>query len=271
MIVRSENGNFLLIRQTDHAELSGIFAQEWGNDIFRRPEPFDSVCLASALHDNGWQEWEEAPKLDPATRFPYQFTDLPVEEHLTFYLRGIARVLEKDRYAGLLVSMHCSGIYKQRYGTDPGLKLRRLTSEVEPVVQGFMERLEKQQRELRAELCSRGEAGASPGSVEEKAIWANYKLLQMMDRLSLYFCMARVSQRSLGPAPLDYDGRDTELSLRPLDDHTVILSPFPFRKSPLRVSVKARTTPEQAYNSEEHFRAALAQARTISLSFDLQS
>lgn len=267
MIVRSTDGDLLLVRQTDHAALSGALAREWGNDTFVRPEPFDSVCLASALHDNGWLQWDGAPKIDPATGFPYQFTDLPVEEHLTFYLRGIAQVMEQDRYAGLLVSMHCSGIYKQRYGTDPGLKLRRHTPEVEHVVQDFLSRLESQQKDLRAELRGSGALKLKRSNLEEAAIWSNYKLLQMMDRLSLYFCMAPITPRILGSAPLDYEENDVELSLNPVNDDAVVISPYPFRRSPLHISVEARVLPKQAYQSDEHLRATLACAMTHSLSF----
>ena len=273
MILRSENADFLLIRQTDHAELSGVFAQQWRNDTFARPDPFDSVCLASALHDNGWEEWEAAPKIDPETHYPYQFTDLPVEEHLSFYLQGISRALEKDRYAGLLVSMHCSGIYRQRYGTDPSLKLGRSTPEVEHIVNGFLHRLETQQSELRAQLraaASTGSTSVSPSRLTEEAIWTNYKLLQIVDRLSLYLCMAPVCQHSLGPAPVD-DGRDAELELRPVDSQTSVVSPYPFAESPLQVSVKARMVPRQVYQSDQQFCEILARAETIPLAFELRA
>jgi hypothetical protein len=34
-------------------------------------------------------------------------------------------VTEQDAYAGLLISMQGAGIYRQRYGSDPNLKLTR--------------------------------------------------------------------------------------------------------------------------------------------------
>ena len=42
--------------------------------------------------------------------------------HLAFYRAGIAAITDEDAYAGLLVSMHGAGIYRQRYGDDPGLR-----------------------------------------------------------------------------------------------------------------------------------------------------
>jgi len=40
-----------MIGQSDHSRLSGVFAAHWGNDSFKRPEPFESVVRAAMLHD----------------------------------------------------------------------------------------------------------------------------------------------------------------------------------------------------------------------------
>src|ERR1700736_6085702 len=116
MILSTLDGQLQMIRQPDHAELSGELAEHWGNDGFDRPEPFEPMVLAAALHDNGWEEWDNGPKVNPGTRLPYQFTEMPVQEHLAFYWRGVERVIAKDRYSGLVVSMHCAGLYNGRYG-----------------------------------------------------------------------------------------------------------------------------------------------------------
>jgi len=79
MIIQQTNDPMLVIRQTDHAILSGFFAREWGNDAFPRPEPFASFCLAAAEHDNGWQEWEMAPGVDPKSFAPYTFMSVPTD------------------------------------------------------------------------------------------------------------------------------------------------------------------------------------------------
>jgi hypothetical protein len=109
MILQEQGDQLVLIRQTDHAVLAGVFAREWGNELFRRPEPFDSFCLAAAEHDNGWRDWELLPQVDPKTRLPYSFMSVPTEAHMALYLRGIERTVKADAYAGLLVAMHCQG------------------------------------------------------------------------------------------------------------------------------------------------------------------
>src|SRR5262245_39864233 len=103
MIVRESEGKLLLVRQTDHMALSGQLAAAWGNERFARPVPFGPLVVAAAEHDTGWARWEAAPTVDPSTKRPYQFYDLPVELHLTLYREGVDAVAAKDAHAGLLV------------------------------------------------------------------------------------------------------------------------------------------------------------------------
>jgi Protein of unknown function (DUF3891) len=124
MILQEQGDHLLVIRQTDHALLSGFLACEWGNDRFERPEQFESFCLAMREHDNGWGEWELVPKIDPKTRLPYSFMSIPTEEHRALYQRGIDRIVKVDRYAGLLVSMHCAGLYDRARATLPGFSAK---------------------------------------------------------------------------------------------------------------------------------------------------
>jgi len=267
MIVQSREDCFLIIRQMDHAAVSGEFASEWGNEAFARPEPFESFRLAAAEHDNGWREWDENPRIDPETHEPWQFKALGVAEHLSFYQHGIKNVLKQDLYAGLLVSMHCTGIYSQRYGTDPGLKLERYAPEVEAVVNGFRERMEAQQKHLRVQL---GAAGKGFGAAEERALWANYKRLQMVDRLSLYLCVTPPEAGTLGPAPLD-DQQDAQWQLRPGDGNRVTMAPYPFRREALEVRIKARRIARKSYRDDAELREALGRAKEEFLEFTISA
>jgi len=58
-------------------------------------------------------------RIDPVP-FAYSFMSLPTQEHIDLYQRGIERVVKVDRYAGLLVSMHCAGLYDRTRATMPG-------------------------------------------------------------------------------------------------------------------------------------------------------
>jgi hypothetical protein len=258
MILQPRGDRLLIIRQTDHAALAGEFARHWGNDVFTLPEPQESLRIAAEHHDDGWLFREAASHLDPATRRPYQFTDLPVADHLGFYRQGVASVLKRDGYAGLLVCMHLAGIYQRRldHATEDGPTLRRILGE-----------LKDQQRMLREELHT---IGFAPRALQDGPLLANYRLLQIFDCLSLYFCTAPPRPVVLGPVPLDSRGRETEIALTPDEGHTVVLNPYPFDVPELRVGVPAAVVEDRPYHDDDNFRAALAAAPVEQLAFALK-
>ncbi len=268
MIVQRRGGELLLIRQPDHAALSGRLAESWGEGVFARPEPYRSVVLAAARHDDGWREWEAAPKVNTATHRPYNFTEMPVGEHIPFYLRGIASVIRDDPYAGLLVNLHLSGLYRKRYGLDAGMGLERFAPDVRPVVGGYLRQLDEQRDELRRRLGRDGTV--PPESLEETAVWTNYRLLQVFDLFSLYFCMAPLREYTLRNVPVSGSRPDTELALRPAGGDALAVDPYPFGAAPLRVAVSARVVPDRDYEGDEDLRAALATAQVRTLSFELK-
>src|SRR5439155_11306681 len=162
MIVRDLGDAWQVVLQTDHADLSAAFARAW-----RTPIP-PSLVVAAERHDDGWAVWEQAPRMDEDGK-PVNFLEVDVRSHLAFYRAGIAAITEQDPEAGLLVSMHGAGIYRQRYGLDEGLGLARAT-EVKEEVDAFV---------AEQEAKFGGDLGERRG---------DYELLQLYHRLSLYFC-----------------------------------------------------------------------------------
>ena len=152
MIIQEQGDQLILIRQTDHAMLSGFFARALGNKVFSRPEPFESFCLGATEHDNGWNEWELLPQIDPRTFAPYNFMSIPTEEHVALYQRGIERIVRVDHYAGLLVSMHCAGLYDRTRATMPGFSAKYVKSNESHIVTDFLQRLRLQQLRLKVDL-----------------------------------------------------------------------------------------------------------------------
>ena len=118
VIVRDLGDAWQVVLQTDHAELAGQFAESWSE----QGAVSESLKIATRRHDDGWAVWERAPRVDDDGT-PVNFLDVDVRSHLAFYRAGIAAITEQDEHAGLLVSMHGAGIYRQRYGLDPGLGL----------------------------------------------------------------------------------------------------------------------------------------------------
>ena len=207
MIVRDLGDAWQVVLQTDHADLSAAFARAW-----REPLP-PSLVTAAERHDDGWAVWEQSPQPDE-NGTPINFFDVDVRSHLAFYRAGIAAITEEDEYAGLLVSMHGAGIYRQRYGLDTSLGLTR-AAEVQGDVDAFVAEQE-------------AKFGGDPGERQ-----ADYELLQLFDRLSLYFCMR--------------DGEEADVQgyeLEPVAPWHVRLSPYPFAGGAGGFSLVRRVIPK---------------------------
>jgi hypothetical protein len=207
MIVRDLGDSWQVVLQTDHADLSAAFARAWRTPLS------PSLVVAAERHDDGWAVWEQAPRID-ADGKPITFLEVDIHSHLAFYRAGIAAITEQDEDAGLLVSMHGAGIYRQRYGLDPGLGLAQ-AAKAQDEVDAFVA---EQEAKFGGELGDRRR---------------DYELLQLFDRLSLYFCMR--------------EGDETELQgyrLEPIAPWHVRLTPFPFEEGPALFSLTRRRFPK---------------------------
>jgi hypothetical protein len=269
MIVQEQGDQLILIRQTDHAVLSGFFAREWGNNLFQRPEPFESILFAASEHDNGWRDWELQPQIDPKTRLPYSFMSIPTDTHIELYQRGIERVVKSDRYAGLLVSMHASGLYDRARATIPGFSAKYVKSSESESVNGFLQGLKLQQLRLKVDL--RADA-ATKEFVQDKFLEANSRRLEALDRLSLYFCLSSMPHdATIEGVPVDDQGSEVDWELRPAGPNAVSLGPYPFRREPLQVSILTRRVPKRLYTNSLDFQKTLARAPYSALNFTLHA
>jgi hypothetical protein len=268
MIIQEQGDQLILIRQTDHAMLSGFFARALGNKVFTRPEPFESFCLAAAEHDNGWNEWELLPQIDPRTFTPYNFMSIPTEEHVALYQRGIERVVRVDRYAGLLVSMHCAGLYDRTRATMPGFSAKYVKSNESHIVTDFLQRLRLQQLRLKVDL--RADPLMKFYS-EDHALQANLQRLEALDRLSLYFCLVPLDGYTIDTVPVNSNGSEADWDLQPAGNNFVTLKPYPFLKDPLDISILARRVPKRPYADEHEFQKILAQAPYFAMNFTLSA
>jgi hypothetical protein len=205
VIVRDRGDSWQVVMQTDHADLSAGFARAWAEV---RPR-HESLTIAAERHDDGWAVWEQSPR-GGADGTPVNFLDVDVRSHLAFYRAGIEAVREQDAYAGLLVSMHGAGIYRRRYGRDPGLSLSRAQEE-QALVEAFVDEQEAAFEQRMAEA-----------GVEDEERWRDYELLQVFDRFSLYFCM-RDAENGV-PEPVDVQG----YTLEGIGPWRVRMTPFPF-------------------------------------------
>ncbi len=268
MIIQERGDHLILIRQTDHAVLSGYFARELGNENFARSEPEESVRLAATEHANGWNEWELQPHIDPVTFLPFTFMSLPTQQHMDLYQRGIERVVKVDRYAGLLVSMHCAGLYDKTRATMPGFSAKYVKSQEAPLVTDFVQRLRLQQLRLKVDL--RADA-ATKNFADEKWLQANALRLEALDRLSLYFCLGPMEAATIDAVPSNYSGGEVDWDLQAEENHAATLEPYPFRRDPLEISILARRIPKRRYADNLELQKVLAQAPYFGQKFTLQA
>jgi hypothetical protein len=268
MIVQDQDNQLVVIRQTDHGMLAGFLARHWGNEMFRRPEPFASFCLAAAEHDNGWTEWEMRPEVDPVAFTPYTFVSIPTAEHMELYRRGIERVVKADRYAGLLVSLHCAYLYDRTRATLPGYSAKYVKANESQMVSDFVQRLRLQQLRLKVDLR---DDPATKGFADEKIIQANLKRLEALDCLSLYFSQAPLGEHVIEGVPVDDTGTEVDWELQPDGQNCATLTPYPFDRDPLDISLLARRVAKHPYTGSEDFQKALSQASYFAIKFTLRA
>lgn len=274
MIVAGDEERYNLVTQPNHAALSSVLATHWGNDRFEALTPFAGMVLATAEHDNGWGAYDAVPHLDDDGA-PELHRGISRRDWIDFYARGIENVVEIDPYAGLMVSLHATGIRRQRYGTHdeiPPLENR-------PGYVSFVAHQELLQEQLLERLAQDSKYGEHVTSRDRECLdelhdtggfdgscltWHNYLLLELFDRLSLHLCINSVEmvEGSFGPIRTGAGDDDTiDLELSPEGPSRVQVSPFPFDTEPLTVSVMARTV--RGRHEDEHalreafFRAAI--------------
>jgi hypothetical protein len=253
MVVRElKDGRVVVSTQEDHAELSAQFAAHWGNEKFSKLRPYRTMVFATTFHDSGYREWEGNPPINTAKGRPYGHReDVPSFEatELKAYSNNVDWVGSHDPYAGLLVSMHRTGLWHNRYNvfTEPAGRLRERSREIQTA---------KKELEAKQEQTKKSLAAGKPGFEGELAY--NYRALQIFDLLSLYFCCDgyasenQFKEYAIAPVRVAYDSpEEVRLRIAPDGANLVRFDPYPFDTSPLQVSVRARIVSPTAGQSEE--------------------
>lgn len=258
MIVQRLGGRLRLIRQTDHALLSGVFAHAWGSEALAPPPRVEQTVAAAARHDDGWADWELAPTTDADGR-PVDFIHVPRDEHVALYRRGIDLVCEEDPFAGLVVSLHGERLYTRPFvaGGDP--LIERLEGADRTLSDGYVAEERDRQARLLASLDDGAEADA------EEA----WRLVQVWDRLSLFVCMEPLDAGDSWTMPpvRGASGDDVEISAKAEDAGTVSLDPYPFAEASLQARVEAFEVASDPFADVGAFRRAFRTAPRRLLAF----
>lgn len=274
-MIRSDDGGegWLLIRQPEHARLAGDLARAWGEPPFRPPEPFAETVLAIAHHDDGWADWEAAPRADLETGRPLSFLEVGAAEHVEIWRRSTALAHERDRYAALLVSRHAVDLLRYRLSA-PGTQ-----AEDRAAIEAFF----AEQTSLRAAILAeaRGLEAGPAGIVrwhrpawgrlaEDATVEAGFRLLQALDYLSLVLCGAFPPGRI--EAVPGRDGPEAHaLDVAGRGPSGAALRPWPFTIGPpLRVEIQVQRLPA-ARHDDLSLKEALGRAPVERMALTLEA
>ena len=251
MIVAREPQGLCVIFQIDHQTQCREAARQWGNDTFHCIDHWEPLEVAAATHAAGWAAWEAAPEIDESGR-PIDFPDLDRARHVELARAGVDAAVRRGPREGLLVSMHCEGLYRARLGLDGP---HRAASSLPPAVRAFIADQAPIQQAARAEI--------GDGDGVEAWAWAAYRLMQAWDSLSLFLTWRGLPdgrEWRLPSVPRAVGDAGVDLVLRPVDGRTATCRPFPFAGDAALLPVTARVIPDRVYRSHEDLRAALRAA-----------
>jgi hypothetical protein len=258
VIVRKQGTNeLILIGQTDHSRLVGQLAAHWGNEKFEVPKPYGSMVRAATFHDYGWLRYETSPLINPDTGEPYQFLQVPLgTTQLNAYQWSLDWLAGIDRYAGLIINMHRTGLWKNRYEMikhPSGYNLR----EMSPEIREFIQRNEIWQERERL-------------SWDSVTLWTNYRLMQVWDLLGLYFCCQDPYEDYIEPVPNSYSENDgIRLTMKPKGPGRIAFDPYPFDVRPCRVQLAFKRLLKRSFENIEVFHQAYFRADNELLRFEL--
>jgi len=251
MVIQREDGQLCLTTQVEHARLAAELVDHWGGP-FAPVEPADAVRLAAELHDGGWAEVDAAPQVNPQTQRPYSFLDIPQDVHVAAHSRTVQRARAAHPYAGLLTSLHSTGLYRNRYGHLPHIPQRP----VDPASRAAVDRFLAEQDELQAELLR----SLQP---DPRVLWTHYRWFQLWDMLSLYSCMLSpgdVRRELLCRVPLRPGGDEVDLYLVGAGEATFQVQPWPFRDPRIELTWAVRRVPDRPYGSDAELQTAWRRA-----------
>jgi len=232
MIVRTSGEHLLLITQPDHARLAADIAAVWEADGFATNPRRPSLLLATREHDDGWIEPDSAPEIDPTSGHPYEFLSAPSVTKQAVWPRAVERLQLVDPLAAAFVAEHALTVLNN-YRSSPAWH-------------SFFDRISTS----RNALLKR----SGIDTPEARAQFTrDYRLHYLADYLSLAFCNA-------WSQPCDASGYRFGMH-----DDELRVSPDPFSKGRVDLSVSARRIPNCRYASTAELWRAIADGETISV------
>ena len=118
MIIRETQDSFIMIKQHDHAFLSGEITKYFNPSLLNSEGSFEDVIYAAYEHDCSWISLDATPIWNDGTNTPYTFSDYPLLPKLAFYKIGLDEIEEVNPYSSLLCSLHFCSFFSQSKNKD---------------------------------------------------------------------------------------------------------------------------------------------------------
>jgi hypothetical protein len=228
MIVRTDLSPPLLITQPDHAALAAAIMEPWVAGGLRESPRLPAIRLAIQAHDNGWQEVDEAPFLDPASGAVLDFVHVPEPVRHEVWRRGVAR-LGGEPYAAALVAQHALHIYRRM-------------------------RQQEGWRSFFAELTAARDWHLHAAHESLETLQREYAFLRLADLASLTFCGVDTAGQS---HEMGYDLR--------FDGIHLVVTPDPFAGDATALEITGHELAVLSFTSAAEARVAWGAARNRTL------
>lgn len=282
MLISVRNDGVQAVTQPDHARVAGALAAAWGNERLGFEALSDSLKIAAARHDDGWEVLDGAPAVAAGTGRPAHFLEVPLEATVGPYGAGVERIYADDVYAGVLSSRHWAGLYSARWGVQDS-----------PLLDHPLAREVADAQDQRAAAEARGLWADRGGlrSAFEAALWHDYEVLQTLDFISLALCLVDVREPTAAaeahvavPATLrgvvqppgarlvpmvPLAGSHVTMRMCVLEPSVVEVDPYPFASDSLVVGVPTRSVPAVSDSSDEVVRETYLATDTVTLPITL--
>ncbi len=245
-MIRRRDKPTIYTPQTAHGWLAGQLAAHWGNSRFHHPGDVGEMVLAAANHDQGWVQWEQAPKINAHHR-PADFLEMPTAEHIAIWQKSIAYMDSQSRYGAVLVSKHARFLNEMR-----------LTMPPEPSAETELLRVfctEQAAWEAAALDELRGQPYYAP-FCEESRLAAAFRLLQVFDWLSLLLCLDVVTESVVEDVPGVLPDERVSITLKSLAEDVLTVSPWAFDVPAFSVAVQTKQLPAETFPDDAALQAA---------------
>jgi hypothetical protein len=213
-------------------------ASVWGNERFAPLSIFPTIVWAVDHHDDGWREWDVAPRINPETGIPRSFMEMRMRDSTAIWTRSI-NFCSREPMAGIAVSRHFTHLAEQvRNGG------RTDADDLEAIA-----------RFLRDQDNESGDLGPKLRRPEDETVVRNcdlgFRTVRFFDAISLWLCCAERREPEQMTAP-----NGESITLIPKEAWHIAIDPYPLSVTAPRLQTFARRVAARRYENDDDFQAA---------------